>query len=197
MKPWMMRVRGAVGMGLTWAVGWAIGGLCIGVSSLLLPWLPWNVFFELFDAPLPALAVPGFFAGLLFAGVFSAMARGTPLPAIPLRRMTAWGALGGALLSLAPATMVSIGLATLAPGGRGQLALTAAIAGPLMLFSALSAALSLLLARRAAHRASGLPDVDALHELARADHDARALRSSSTSPWVRNPSETAPTRASR
>ena len=29
--------------------------------NLLLPGLPWNAFFEVFDAPLPAFAIPGFF----------------------------------------------------------------------------------------------------------------------------------------
>lgn len=192
MPLWMKRVRGVVGIGLTWAAGWAVGGVCIGVSSLLLPWLPWTVFFELFDAPLPALAVPGFFAGLLFAGVFSVAARGTPLTAIPLRRMTDWGALGGALLSLVPASMVSVGLATLAPGGRGQLGLTVAIAGPLMFFSALSAALSLLLARRASRRAPALPNDNDAHNLPRVGHDAGALYASSTSPSARSPSKTVP-----
>jgi hypothetical protein len=196
MAPWVKRVRGVVGMGVTWAVGWAVGGLCIGVSSLLLPWLPWNVFFELFDAPLPALAVPGFFAGLLFAGVFSVAARGTPLTAISLPRMTAWGALGGALLSLVPATMVSVGLATINPSGRGQWELTAAIAGPLMFFSALSATLSLLMARRASRRATALPDQYDAYDLPRVNHDARALSPSSTSPSARSPSRTAPTHAS-
>jgi len=40
MNRWPRRIRGAVGMGLTWAVGWALGGVLIGVGSILLPGLP-------------------------------------------------------------------------------------------------------------------------------------------------------------
>ena len=61
MKTWLRRIRGAVGMGLTWAVGWALVGVLIGVSIEFLG-LPLGWFIEVFDAPLPALAVPGFFA---------------------------------------------------------------------------------------------------------------------------------------
>ena len=66
MKTWLKRIRGAIGMGLTWAVGWALTGLAIGVASIALPFLPWHLFFDVFDAPLPALAVPGFFGGLFY-----------------------------------------------------------------------------------------------------------------------------------
>jgi len=30
----MRRIRGAIGMGLTWAIGWAIAGLLIGAGSI-------------------------------------------------------------------------------------------------------------------------------------------------------------------
>ena len=63
---WFRRIRGAVGMGVTWAIGWALFGILIGVTSKILPGLPWDSFFDVFDAPLPALAVPGFFAGMFF-----------------------------------------------------------------------------------------------------------------------------------
>ena len=55
MKKWLRRIRGVLGMGLTWAVGWGLTGLLIGVASILLPWLRWDLFFEIFDAPLLAL----------------------------------------------------------------------------------------------------------------------------------------------
>jgi hypothetical protein len=63
MKAWLRRLRGAMGMGVTWAVGWGIGGLLIGVVSTLTPFFPWAPFFRVFDAPLPAMAIPGLFAG--------------------------------------------------------------------------------------------------------------------------------------
>ena len=75
MSGWGRRIRGAVGMGLCWAAGWPIGGVLIGVTSNLLPGLPWDAFFEVFDAPLPALAIPGFFGGALFSIVLGIAGR--------------------------------------------------------------------------------------------------------------------------
>ena len=54
MKRWQRRVRGAVGMGITWAVAWVAAGLAIGVASILMPNSAFGRFFEVFDAPLPA-----------------------------------------------------------------------------------------------------------------------------------------------
>jgi hypothetical protein len=144
---WLRRIRGAVGMGLTWAVGWALFGVLIGVASILLPGLPWNAFFAVFDAPLPALAVPGFVGGALFSVVLGIAGRHRRFDDLSLPRFAAWGALGGVLLSLVPAAMVTFGQATLRP----DLALwpsTAMIAVPLTLLGAASAAGSLLLGRR-------------------------------------------------
>src|SRR5689334_13739209 len=105
-KRWVRRVRGAVGMGLTWAIGWAIAGLLIGVSSKLLPGLPWDAFFAVFDAPLPALAVPGFVGGVLFSVVLALVGRHRRFNELSLPRFVAWGAVGGLLLSLVPAFLV-------------------------------------------------------------------------------------------
>ena len=75
MKRWLRRIRGAVGMGLTWAVGWALFGVLIGITSLLLPGLPWDRFFEVVDAPLPVLAIPGFIGGAFFSTVLGIAGR--------------------------------------------------------------------------------------------------------------------------
>ncbi|HEX9164509.1 MAG TPA: hypothetical protein VF862_01260, partial [Gemmatimonadales bacterium] len=112
MNPWVRRFRGAVGMGLTWALGWAVVGLGIGVASLLLPGLPWHRFFDVFDAPLPALAVPGFVGGALFSLVLGVAGRHRRFEQLSVPRFAAWGALGGVLLSLVPAAMVAVGLAS-------------------------------------------------------------------------------------
>jgi len=141
-------------MGITWAIGWALFGLLIGVTSKLTPILPWDAFFEVFDAPLPALAVPGFFGGALFSLVLGLAARRRRFEELSVPRTAAWGALGGLLLSLVPATMVGVGLANLGGGDKmGLWQLTAVIAGPLVLLSALSAALTLMLAKRNASEA--------------------------------------------
>ena len=148
MNQWVRRIRGAIGMALTWAAGWALAGMLIGVTSLLLPGLPWDVFFEVFDAPLPALAVPGFFGGLFFSAVLGVAGRRRRLDELSLPRFAAWGAVAGLLLSLFPAALVAVGLASM--GRPEQLwSFTAFISGPLTLLSAASASGSLLLARKA------------------------------------------------
>lgn len=151
MKRWLRRIRGAVGMGLTWAVGWALFGVLIGVTSVLLPGLPWDLFFEVFDAPLPALAIPGFVGGALFSTVLGIAGRRRRFDELSLPRFGAWGAVGGLLLSLVPAAMTAVGLATAAPGVDLWL-ITAAISGPMALLSAGSATGSLALARMAEDR---------------------------------------------
>jgi hypothetical protein len=152
MKKWLRRIRGAVGMGLTWAAGWALAGVLIGVTSILLPGLPWDSFFEFFDAPLPALAIPGFFGGALFSIVLGIAGRRRRFDELSLPRFAAWGAVGGLLLSLVPAAMVAVGLAGLGRPEVGLWQITATISGPLTLLSAVSASGSLMLARRAENR---------------------------------------------
>lgn len=148
MTRWLKRLRGALGMGVTWAVIWAATGVLIGVTSRLFPGRFWDGFFAVFDAPLPALAVPGFVGGVLFALVLGVASRHRRFAELSMPRFAALGALGGLLLSLVPDAMVALGLATLeTPGVPWQLA--AIITVPLTGMSALSASGSLMLARRA------------------------------------------------
>ena len=144
---WLSCVRGAVGMALTWAVGWAVTGLLIGVSSILLPGLPWERFFEFFDAPLPALALPGFLGGALFSAVLALAERRCGFSELSFARFGAWGAASGLLLSLVPAGLAAAGLATFNNPGLGPRQVTAIIIGPLTLMGAVSALASLMLAR--------------------------------------------------
>ena len=141
MNNWLRRIRGALGMGVTWAVAWAFVGVLIGVLWTL--GLPMEWFVEVFDAPLPALAVPGFFCGAAFSTVLGIAGRRRRFDELSLPRFTAWGATGGALLSLIPLSAV----------GEGAGVATIAIAvGTLTLLSAGSAATTLLVARRADDR---------------------------------------------
>jgi hypothetical protein len=145
----LRRIRGTISMGLTWALAWAIGGILIGIASNVLTFLPWDAFFKVFDAPLPALAVPGFIAGVLLSIVLGLAAHRRRFSELSLTKFALLGALGGLLLSLVPAVMVLLGLATMAEGALGLWPLTAIIAAPLMLMSAASASGSLVLARMA------------------------------------------------
>lgn len=152
MNRWLRRIRGAVGMGLTWAVGWALAGVLIGVTSVLLPGLPWDSFFEVFDAPLPALAIPGFFGGAFFSAVLGIAGRRRRFNELSLPRFAAWGAVGGLLLTLFPFALVAVGLASREGSDLGTWRIIAVISGPFILFSAASASISLMLARRAERR---------------------------------------------
>ena len=155
MKKWLRRAWGTLGMGVAWAAGWALTGILIGVSSVLFPGLPWNAFFKIFDAPLPALAVPGFFGGVIFAIVLGVAGRRRRFEDLSLARFTVWGALAGVMLGLVPAAMVGIGLAHISDSAAGLWRLTAIISGPLALLSAASAAGSLTLARKAEKLGAG------------------------------------------
>ena len=147
MKKWLRRVRGAIGMGLTWALGWAIGGLLIGVASVLLPFLPWDAFFRVFDAPLPAFAVPGFFAGVFFSAVLGIAGRGRSFRELSLPRFVAWGAVGGLLLILFPFALVALGLASRDGSSVSTAQILAVITGPFLVMSAASAFITLKVAR--------------------------------------------------
>lgn len=152
MKKWLRRIRGAIGMGLTWAFGWGIAGVLIGVTSILLPSLPWDAFFEVFDAPLPAFAVPGFFAGVFFSMVLGIAGRRRGFRDLSLSRFAAWGAVGGLLLTLFPFALVAGGLASREGSDVGTWQILAAVTGPFVLLSAVSAAVTLKLARIAERR---------------------------------------------
>ena len=137
MKRWLRRIRGAVGMGLTWAVAWALAGVLIGLSWSL--GLPMEWFVEVFDAPLLALAIPGFFGGAVFSTVLGIAGRRRRFDELSLPRFGAWGAVGGLLLGLPL-------LVALSPEAG------AAIIGTLTLLSAVSASGLLALARMAEDR---------------------------------------------
>ena len=140
MKKWLRRIRGAVGMGLTWAVAWALVGVLIGLSIEFLG-LPMGWFVEVFDAPLPALAIPGFVGGAVFSTVLGIAGRRRRFDELSLPRFAAWGAAGGLLLSLFPIA-----------ASAASVAEAAVIIGPVTLLSVVSASGSLALARKAEER---------------------------------------------
>lgn len=152
MKTWLRRIRGAVGMGLMWAAGWGLAGLLaellIGMASTLLPGLPWGWVLDP-EPPLPALAIPGFFAGLFFSVVLGIAGHRRRFRELSLPLVAAWGALGGLLLTLFPLALVAVGLASL---NVSPWTLIAEFGGPAILLGVVSASVSLMLARRAEGR---------------------------------------------
>lgn len=175
MTSWLRRIRGAVGMGLTWAVGWAVGGIAIGVASILTPFLPWDYFFQVFDAPLPAFAVPGFVAGAFFSLVLGIAGRHHRFEELSLKKFAAWGALGGLLLILFPFALVAVGLASRGGSPISTAQIIAAIGAPFILFSVASATATLWLARRAARR-HAVDSADGVAELESSSADGISRR---------------------
>ena len=126
---WMRRIRGAFGMGLTWALAWFAAGM-----ALLLVVGP-----DAADVPFPlGFGMLGFFAGATFSGVLGLVDGRRRFDQLSIPRFAGWGAVGGLLFS---------GIFVLAAGlGVGVLVVLAPV---FSLSSAVCAAGSLALARSA------------------------------------------------
>jgi peptidoglycan/LPS O-acetylase OafA/YrhL len=141
MKKWLRRIRGAVGMGLTWALVWAPVAVLIGFlvdpdGSM--------------DEMWPAIgAYPGFLGGVVFSVVLAVAARRRRLEELSVGRVALWGAAAGLLVGVLPFTIGE-------PTTDVPLWLLATVViGTITLLSAASAAGSLALARMAEKRALG------------------------------------------
>ena len=128
MGKWLRRIRGAIGMGLTWGAAWSVVGM---VPRWVLGFNP--------DAPFPIVfGVLGFIAGVTFSALVVLTAGSRRFDQISRRRFAGWGALGGLLLSAVFAKAASLGWGDVL-----------AIAPTFALASAVCAAGSLAVARRA------------------------------------------------
>ena len=135
MGKWLRRIRGAIGMGFTWAVAWSVAGL-----------VPRWLFGFNTDAPFPIIfGVLGFIAGVIFSGLLMLTEGRRGFDELSLPRFAAWGAVGGVLLSAIFARAASLGFGDVL-----------AIAPTFAAASAICASGSLALARRAGMRE--LPD---------------------------------------
>ena len=131
MRKWMRRIRGAIGMGISWGVVWSAAGVvarwALGVDT---------------DAPLPLIfGVLGVMAGVIFSGILTLTEGRRRFAEMSLPRFAGWGAVGGVLLSALFARAASLDWGDV-------LALTPTFA----IASALCAAGSLAVARRAVVR---------------------------------------------
>lgn len=89
MAKWLRRIRGAIGMGFTWAAAWSAVGFVprwvLGING---------------DLPFPLLfGALGFIAGVTFSGLLVLTEGRRRLDEMSLPRFAGWGAVGGLLLS--------------------------------------------------------------------------------------------------
>ena len=140
MKKWLRRLRGAIGMGLTWGAAWGVAGTIVMLGFLL------NTGSRP-DAPFPIMfGAAGFVAGVIFSGVLGLVEGHRRFDQMSLPRFAAWGATGGFLLSATFVLAVSL-------AGDPAFLWNLLIVGPLFAIAAAgSAAGSLALARRAHDR---------------------------------------------
>jgi hypothetical protein len=86
---WLRRIRGAIGMGFTWAAAWFAAGF-----------VPRWVFGIDSDLPFPLLfGGLGFIAGATFSGLLVLTEGRRRFEQMSLPRFAAWGAMGGLLLA--------------------------------------------------------------------------------------------------
>lgn len=100
MSHWMRRLRGAIGMGLTWALAWFSAGMV-----LLLIIGP-----DAADVPFPlGFGLLGFLAGVTFSGILGALEGRRSFDQMSLPRFAIWGGLGGILFSAAFVPVAGLG----------------------------------------------------------------------------------------
>lgn len=131
MRNFLRRVRGAIGMGFTWAFAWSFAGIGVAAATG----------FDA-DAPFPIIfGVLGFAAGIIFSTLLALAGGRRKFDQMSLRRFAAWGAAGGLVLSAVFAKAASL--------DWGDVLL---IVPTFALASAICASGSLALARRAERR---------------------------------------------
>lgn len=111
MNAWLRRLRGALGIGVTWAGLWTAVGLGLaGVLRILRPadFDPG----EGLGVILPVLALVGFLSGLGFALLLSLSERKRTLGELSLPRVALWGLLGSAAIPLLLGTDGTMGVLT-------------------------------------------------------------------------------------
>ena len=134
MKKWLRRVRGAVLMGLIWAVVWLPVGLLVGMivdpnGTMDEPWVFVGTF-------------PGFLAGIFFSVVLGIAARRRRLDELSIAKVAGWGAVAGVLIGALPFILGD------QDGRTGRLwLLPVVVISAITLLSTVSAAASLMLAR--------------------------------------------------
>jgi hypothetical protein len=163
MKKWLRRIRGGIGMGLTWAAAWFGAGMIMMLGLLLITGSTGA------DVPYPlGFGAFGFVAGVSFSAILGLAEGRRRFDEMSLPRFAGWGAVGGFLLS---AIFVSAVALAEDPAFLSNLV----VLGPIFaVVGAGSAAGSLALARRAEDREL-LEAGEELAEVGLSEGEAREL----------------------
>ena len=143
MKKWGRRIRGAIGMGLTWGAIWFGAGILLARVPGFYSDLP----FALLFAPL------GFVSGIIFSGILVVIEGRRRFDRMSLSRFAGWGAVSGLLLS----GIFVVGAALRGEALWGEFLV---FGPPLTIASAVCAAGSLAVAKRAERRERRGPSGD-------------------------------------
>jgi peptidoglycan/LPS O-acetylase OafA/YrhL len=99
MGKWLRRIRGAIGMGVTWGAAWSGAGIVLAVVTRFQA-----------DAPFPLIfGVLGFIAGVVFSALLALTEGRRRWEQMSLPRFAGLGAMGGLLLSALFASVASLG----------------------------------------------------------------------------------------
>lgn len=89
MRNWLRRVRGAIGMGVTWGLAWGVAGIVPAAATHFQADAPFSLIF----------GVLGFVAGVIFSVCLALTQGRRSFDQMSLPRFAGWGAAGGLLLS--------------------------------------------------------------------------------------------------
>jgi hypothetical protein len=135
----LRRIRGAIGIGITWAVVWAPVAVFVGTQIID----PDNSMDEMW---VMAGALPGFFSGVIFSIVVGIAARRQRLDELTIPRVAGWGAIAGLFIGILPFLIGDTN------GNPPAWLLGAIIIPTFTVLSTVSAAASLAIARNALNR---------------------------------------------
>lgn len=96
----LRRLRGLIGVGLSWAILWAAVIFAIGTVILIFDPASIDAGEEPWRMALTIVAPVGFVSGVLFGGMLMGAERKKSIRDLSLWRVALWGAIGGAALPL-------------------------------------------------------------------------------------------------
>ena len=153
MRKWLRRIRGALGVGLTWAAGWSVGGALLAVLPAASP-VNGPSIVALVSGFVLQFAAMGFIGGVAFSTVLATTEGRRRFDQLSLTRIAVWGALGGLSLSVFKNSIGMHALTLLATLGVPSYTITHALSTVVItVLGAGSATASLAVARAADDRA--------------------------------------------